>query len=55
MYITQMSHKMMCRDAEDLRHSFGNFVLNGLNTPWVLSRHRIILIFCFGFFLALAY
>ena len=48
-YIIQMSHKMMCREVEDLRHDLGIFLLNELNTPWVLSRLRLKLNFWFWF------
>ena len=38
-----MSDNMRCREVEDLRHNFGGFLLNGLNTPWVLGRLRLML------------
>ena len=34
---------MMCREVDDLRHDLAVFLLNGLNTPWVLSRLRLML------------
>ena len=48
-HIIHMSHKMMCREVEDLTHGFGNFRLNGVNTPWVLSRLTLMLNFWFWF------
>ena len=51
-YIIQISHKMMCREVEDLRHGFGGFLLNEPNKPWVLSRLRLMINFGFGFALA---
>ena len=38
-----MSNNMMSREVEDLRHDFDIFLLNGLNTPWVLSILRLML------------
>ena len=50
-HIIQMSNNIVCRQVGDLGHDFGGFT-NGLNSPWVLSRLRLMLRFSFGFALS---